>query len=146
MNGLDNPYESPQMQAEHQKARKAGTRSRFWFLLGSMAFVFVVPGCLQWILVSEQERQFIEISSLGGLLFLAAFWTLILGWLFLSFGIRTLTIVAGTVGLSSTIALPFVLGELTDYLSPIYWSGIAAYVLLIAGGVHISQTSAPPGR
>jgi hypothetical protein len=100
-----------------------------------VAFFFVVPGCLHGLLAPEQEL--VEISSFGGLVFLLAYWSIFLGWLLLLLGCRTSTLVVGVLGLILVIALPLAIGDLPKYRSPMYWSWVAAYAILAAGGIQL---------
>lgn len=108
---------------------------RLAYLVGSMLSFFFGPHALG-LLIAEPRPQGsggIEIASLGGLTFLIAFWSLVLGWLLLLFGSRVATLVVAAVGLASLLALPVTTGELMGYISPMLWAWLVAYVFLAAG-------------
>lgn len=139
-----NPFESPQVQLAQGAREARSTKARFWYLLGSVALLLGVPWCLHcldslgWLHLTEPKRRFIEISSLGGQLFLVASCSLFLGWLFLALNWRTATIVAGTLSLVSMIAFP-VLYDPADYGEPQFWIWIGATSILAIGGLRIPK-------
>ncbi len=106
---------------------------RLAYLVGSMLSFFFGPQVLHLLVPEPQASVDIEIASLGGLTFLIAFWSLVLGWLLVLFGSRVATLVVAAVGLASLLALPVTTGELTMYISPSLWAWFVAYVILAAG-------------
>ena len=136
-----NPYESPSHSQPEQGS--AGSWHRLWYLFGSMALFFVVPACLHSLQTVEPRRRFIEISSLGGQVFLVAFWTLIAGWLCLLIGNRTTTLLAGGICLLAFIALPFTVDDLAMHESP-YWGCLASCSVLVVGAFRLPQKTASP--
>ena len=132
-------YEAPRSNLTHHKATGGRVRSfayRLSFVVGSMLSFLFGPRVLDLLVPEPQTSGGIEIASLGGLTFLIAFWSLLVGWLLLLVGSRVATAVVAAVGLASLLALPVTTGELTRYISPTLWAWFVAYVMLAAGALR----------
>jgi len=145
MNESPNPYDSPRIESECRMAVGTSAAFRFWCLFGSLALYVAVPWGLHWAHAEERRREIIEISSLGGQLFLTATWSPIVTWFLLLLSRRTATLAVGLLALMSTIGWPLAVNVSLAYQSPTYWSCLAACVVMIAGAVCLPRRRTTPG-
>jgi Sec-independent protein secretion pathway component TatC len=140
---LVNPFEAPHSRSKRQMTLKGCRLTRLWFALGSMLCYFLLPVGLDWLFSIERNARTIEISSLGGLVFLVSFWSIWLGWLLLLLGSRFLTIVVAAVGLAAIICLPLAVADLAEFVNPGFWAWVVAYGILAVGGLRIPRRTQP---
>lgn len=145
MTETDNSNEATHPRPAHEEVtgrRVPPVVFRLSFLAGSVLFFLFGPQALSWVVAEPQTSGGIQIASLGGLTFLIAFWSLIVGWLLLLVGSRVATLAVAAVGVTSLFVLPVTTGELTRYQSPTLWAWLFAYAILAEGGLQSSRAGA----